>query len=164
MAILDDPNQTPPPWGAPPAATSTPWSAPPPPPIPPPYSAPPSPGWNAPGPVTPPKPTGADADANALPPDLIGDVPPPPVPMPPIVGPGIAGIQGTEAGTLGRPGTRSTASLHSSSYAATHAPRFGPGTPEVGGGETAAGIGGLTPEQLAEILRSLAAGRQPPPQ
>jgi hypothetical protein len=44
--------------------------------------------------------------ADTLPLNAIGDVPPPPIPAPPtprapiITGPGIAGIRGTEAGTL----------------------------------------------------------------
>jgi hypothetical protein len=55
--------------------------------------------------------------------------------------------------------------FRTSAYAAQRAPRFGPGTPVVGGG-----FGGpddpsaLGPDEAAELLRALAAGRGGPPQ
>jgi hypothetical protein len=92
-----------------------------------------------------------------LPSELIGDIPPPPIPPPPITGPGVAGIRGTEAGTLARPGSAAARPFRTAAY--TPKPqRFGPGVP-VSGGDTT-GVTGLgNPDDVAELLRQLAAGR-----
>lgn len=100
--------------------------------------------------------TQADQDTTPFPTDLIGDIPPPPVPAPPpIVGSGVAGIPGTEAGTFSRPGTRGAMPFR------TAAARFGPGMPAAGASSMLPmGMEGLgmTPEDAAEILRRMAAG------
>jgi hypothetical protein len=99
-----------------------------------------------------------DADVQVLPPDAIGDIPPPPVPAPPtIVGSGVAGIRGTEAGTFSRPGTRGAVPFRTAAYQPPRPPRFGPGVPLAGGGDVG-GVGALSPEDAAELLRALAAG------
>lgn len=99
-----------------------------------------------------------EQDADVLPADMVGDIPPPPIPSPPpIVGPGVAGIRGTEAGTLSLPGTRGAMPFRTAAFQPVR-PRFGPGVPVTGGtGAPAAGLG-LDPEQAAEILRALAGG------
>jgi hypothetical protein len=116
---------------------------------------------------------GSDADEDVLPSDEIGDIPPPPVPRPPrrprIPGPGVAGIPGTEGGTFAQPGTRAAIPFRTSAFAAQRPMRFGPGAPMVGGGGGVGGQGlgvggGLSPEEAAELLRALAAGRGQPPQ
>lgn len=108
----------------------------------------------------------SDNGATSLPSDIIGDIPPPPIPQPPIVGPGVAGIPGTEAGTFARPGTAAAAPFHTSAYGAARQQRFGPGAPIVGGGGAMSGFGGDeasiglgSPDTVAELLRALAAGR-----
>jgi hypothetical protein len=123
------------------------------------------PGTEAPPTAAPPT-VDRNQDADQLAADLIGDIPPPPVPAPPapvapIKGPGVGGIPGTEAGTLSQPGTPGAMPFHTPAFAGTHTPRFGPGTPVVGGDPAALGDA-LPPEIVAEILRSLAAGRSTP--
>lgn len=100
--------------------------------------------------------TAGNGGVETLPPDLIGDIPPPPIPTPPITGSGVAGIKGTEAGTLARPGQRAAAPFRTSSYAPKPQLRFGPGVPAAGGDTAAVSGLGLDPEQAAEILRQLA--------
>lgn len=146
---------------------------PPPPPPPPPAPLPIEPGpIDPPPPIEPPPPGGAqgpdpDADIDILPPDSIGDIPPPPVPRPPrprpITGPGIGGIPGTEAGTLAQPGTRGAVPFRTAAFAPQRPPRFGPGSPIVGGGTgiTDGTAGGLSQDEAAELLRALAAARTP---
>jgi hypothetical protein len=120
-------------------------------------------GGANPPPVPPTPPVPGNADVTTLSTDLIGDIPPPPVPPPPIVGSGVAGIPGTEAGTFARPGTRGAIPFRTSAFR-PRPPRFGPGVPQAGGGTTdVSGLGGndlgLSPEQAAELLRQLVAGR-----
>lgn len=108
----------------------------------------------------------SDSGATSLPSDIIGDIPPPPIPQPPIVGPGVAGIPGTEAGTFARPGSAAAMPFRTAGYAAARPQRFGPGAPIVGGGGGMSGFGGDeggmglgSPDAVAELLRALAAGR-----
>lgn len=83
-----------------------------------------------------------DQSTQTLPPDLIGDIPPPPVPQPP------AGMMGGGGMGMGMGGGMM--------------PRFGPGMPFGGGGmmggDEGMGAGSLTPEEAAELLRGLAMG------
>jgi hypothetical protein len=109
---------------------------------------------------------GGDQDTDILPPDLIGDIPPPPVPAPPAIsGTGLAGIPGTEGSTFARPGTPGAIPFRTPAFFSQRPPRFGPGVPIAGGGSAAvSGLGseggiGLSPEEAAELLRSLVAGR-----
>lgn len=112
----------------------------------------------------------SDNAATSLPPDVIGDIPPPPIPQaPPITGPGVGGIPGTEAGTFARPGSMGAAPFRTSAYAAPRQQRFGPGAPIVGGGgmsgfggdEGGMGMGLGAPDDIGELLRALAASRGP---
>lgn len=158
MVMFDDPNNPPPPspplpppqitnpaQTPNPGAPGVPWTAP----------LTPAP-WTA--PLTPPPHPHNDLDTNALPQDMIGDIPPPPVPLPPkTTGPGVGGIIGTEAGTLSMPGTRGAAPFHSTAFTNPRPPRFGPGVPTTGG----SGLG-VDPKKIAELLQALAAqGGQP---
>jgi hypothetical protein len=124
----------------------------------PPGTTPPAP---APSPAPLPDP---DADASAVPPDLIGDIPPPPVPeAPPITGVGVAGIHGTEGRSFSRPGTPSGARFRTSAFYSQRPQRFGPGVPVLGGANPVPGLdaaAGLSPEEAAELLAGLAARRQ----
>lgn len=99
-----------------------------------------------------------DQDADEMPADTVGDIPPPPVPLPPMPpaappmpGPGIAGIPGTEAGTLARPGTRGAAPFHSQ--------RFGPGVPAPSG-MLPSGLDalGMNPDEMDAIMRRMVGG------
>lgn len=108
----------------------------------------------------------SDNGATSLPTDIIGDIPPPPIPQPPITGPGVAGIPGTEAGTFARPGSAGAMPFRTPAYTAARSQRFGPGAPIVGGGgmsgfegDASGGLG--APDDVAELLRQLAAGRGP---
>ena len=87
-----------------------------------------------------------DQSTITLPPDEIGDIPPPPVPPPPAPIPAPTGIPGTFA----MPGTLAARPFHTAAFAPP--PRFGPGAPIVGGG------GMLSPDDAAELLRRMAAG------
>lgn len=120
---------------------------------------------------TPPTPPAAGAprtlptsDTVPVPQDQIGDIPPPPLPVPArarITGSGVAGIPGTEAGTFARPGTAAARPFQTPAFAANFRTRFGPGVPNVGGGSTdVSGLSPdmLSPEEAAELLRSLAGG------
>lgn len=125
-----------------------------------------------PAPATPPLPqVPANQDVSLLGADRIGDIPPPPVPPPPrLRGPGVGGIPGTEAGTLALPGSRGAAPFRTPAFSdPRRGPRFfGPGVPLVGGGPGRVDVGGpadvgagmpLSPEEAAELLRSLVARR-----
>lgn len=105
-------------------------------------------------------PSAGDSDVTQLPPDLIGDIPPAPVPARParLTGPGVAGLAGSEAGTFARPGSAGAKPFRTPAYAAARAPRVGAGTPVVGGGpRVEPGVGGmLPPDEAAELLRTLA--------
>lgn len=156
MVMFDDPNNPPQPSPPPPPpitnpaqtpnpnAPGVPWTAPLTPPILPPADGPEHPH--------------NDLDTNALPQDMIGDIPPPPIPLPPkTTGSGVAGIVGTEAGTLSQPGTAGAAPFRSAAFLNPRPPRFGPGVPTTGGGGF-----GIDPKKIAELLQALAArGGQP---
>lgn len=98
-----------------------------------------------------------------IPPDLVGDVPPPPVPAAPSVG--VAGSRGAGGSTFARPGSAGMRGFRSMPSQAPR-PRFGPGVPSAGGGvgggaSTLAGADGgtgLSPDEAAELLRRMAGG------
>lgn len=102
--------------------------------------------------------TVSDAGATVLPADVIGDIPPPPIPTLP----NIAG--GPGAGTFALPGTRGAVPFRTPAFKQTgRSPRFGPGVPTAGssiapGGVSDAGVGSLSPDAAAELLRRLAQG------
>lgn len=108
-----------------------------------------------------------NGDVNTLPADLVGDIPPPPIPAPPalIQGAGVGGIKGTEAGTLSRPGSAGAAPFRTSAFTTFHPPRFGPGVANAGGAPTPfSGVSdnqglGLNPNDAADLLRRLAGGQ-----
>lgn len=136
---------------------------------------PPTPGPGAPPPPDPgpgtipptnpvPGPDPSDMGAGTMPPDLIGDIPPPPVPLPP--GVGVAGAPGLGGSTFARPGTAAAQPFRTPAYFSQRPQRFGPGVPTLGGGSIVPGLGGdqggslgLDPEEAAELLRAMAAGR-----
>ena len=102
-----------------------------------------------------------DGDAESLPTDQVGDIPPPPVPAAPIEGVGVAGIPGTEGSTFARPGSKGAVPFRTAAFQSPHPPRFGPGVPFAGSATTdVSGLGdtGLDPERAAELLRALASG------
>lgn len=101
-------------------------------------------------------------DAQTIPSDTIGDIPPPPVPQAPRprkptdLMPG--GPAGAEGGTFARPGSVGMRP-HRSPAAAP--PRFGPGVPIVGSAPNEAVASddiGLTPEEIEALMRGLAGG------
>lgn len=105
-------------------------------------------------PVEPP-PAADDQDEEVLPTDIVGDIPPPPIPAPPsLPGVGPAGIPGTEGSTFARPGSAGLVPFRTAAYRQPPQ-RFGPGVPVMGGG----GMAGLSPDEAAELLRAMAAGR-----
>lgn len=114
----------------------------------------------APTPSPAPAPAPTSQDASTLPSDEIGDIPPPPIPSRPIVGPGVAGIPGTEAGTFARPGTAAARPFRSPAFFQKRPPRFGPGVPVAGGSADVQGLAdlGMGPDEAAELLKALAAG------
>jgi hypothetical protein len=118
----------------------------------------------APKPADPaPAPQPDDQDATPLPTDMIGDIPPPPIPPPPpITGVGVAGIQGTEGSSFARPGTPAGAAFRTSAFYSQRPQRFGPGVPVLGGANPVPGLegAGLDPDDAAELLAALAAGRR----
>lgn len=127
-----------------------------------PPSAPPTAPDPTPAPAPAPAPT--SQDAQTMPADTIGDIPPPPVPRRPetILGPGVAGLPGTEAGTFARPGTAAVRPFRTPAYFSARPQRFGPGVPVTGGGAGVSGLAdlGMGPDEAAELLRRLAGGGQ----
>lgn len=112
-----------------------------------------------------PQDTNSNNDANTLPPDLVGDIPPPPIPGLPAMtrGSGVAGMRGTEAGTFARPGTAAAAPFRSAAFVPKRPARFGPGVAMAGGGSTAVqgldmATPGLNGDDAAELLARLARG------
>lgn len=100
------------------------------------------------------------AGVETLPPELVGDIPPPPIPpLPQTLGSGVGGIRGTEAGTLSLPGSRGAVPFRSNAFQPKHPPRFGPGVPLAGGGSTDVSGLDINPDDAAELLRELARGR-----
>lgn len=99
-------------------------------------------------------------DVDVMPPDAIGDIPPPPIPLPPMTPSAPLPTPGIP-GTLAQPGSRGAMPFRSNAFNA-QSPRFGPGAPMVGGaGAQVSGLGdtGLgAPDDVAELLRMLAAG------
>jgi hypothetical protein len=101
-------------------------------------------------------------DTRSLPPDTIGDIPPPPVPAPPRrlpvppEGLGAGGAPGgAEGGTFARPASVGIRPYRS---ATPQPPRFGPGVPIVGSTPVSgspSGDLGLSPEEAAELLRNM---------
>lgn len=148
--------QVPPPAGAPEPTGGVSTN---PPPGPPPVALPgePEPG-SIPPPTLPPGPAlpnPGNQDTNTLPPDLIGDIPPPPIPLPP--GVGVAGAPGAEGSTFARPGSRGAQPFRTPAFFSQRPQRFGPGVPTLGGGDEGAGLG-MEPDEVGELLRQLAAG------
>lgn len=114
-----------------------------------------------------------DQDVSTLPSDAIGDIPPPPIPAPPISsgvggatppipGIGVGGLPGTEGSTFARPGTPAARPFRTPASYHARPPRFGPGVPQAGGGiaevSGLGGVPGLNPDDAAELLRRLAMG------
>ena len=108
-----------------------------------------------------PRSTVPDLGAQPMPPDQIGDIPPPPIPRPPAglqggPGLGVGGAPGLEGSTFARPDSRGIRPFQSAG------PRFGPGVPFSGSGGSG-GVGGdmgLSPEEAEELMRGLAMGLQ----
>lgn len=120
---------------------------------PPPLGVPPIP------PPVPPPSSAGNQDGTALPPDLIGDIPPPPLPS----GFGVGGAPGAEGSTFARPGSRGAQPFRTPAFFSQRPERFGPGVPTLGGGSTdVSGLDGeglgLSPEEAAELLAQLASG------
>lgn len=103
--------------------------------------------------LAPQAPSPADSGAAALSPDLVGDIPPPPIPPPPA---------GSGAGMSPYFGSGATAAPSGfGGGGGMPMTRFGPGTPIVGGvGDEGGGVGLGAPDDVAELLRQLAANRQ----
>lgn len=104
-----------------------------------------------------------DGGASTLPGDLVGDIPPPPIPQAPTTLAGGAGVS-----TFARPGTIAARPFRSFGASEARPLRFGPGAPTagggVGGGDSTAvsGLGdvgqaGLGADAAGELLRRIAA-------
>lgn len=117
-------------------------------------------------PSAPPPPDAVSQDADTLTLDVIGDIPPPPIPAPAIPRrpTGVAGAPG--APTFSLPGTAGARPFRTPAFAsASRGPGFGPGVAVTGAAPTVAvgdpdeeGYGGLSADDMGELLRRLAGG------